>query len=156
MSFNFIRFYLVGLVLFFIPATRGVFVWLTPLSLLLVIGIILFYHRNWNYRTLGWFSFIILSSFLVEMAGVNTGIIFGNYRYGEGLGPKLYGTPLIIGLNWLYLTYSTHDIASRLFRNPVAVITTGAGLMVLYDVVLEQVAPPYADVVFYLYATPAH
>ncbi|MCD8261033.1 MAG: carotenoid biosynthesis protein [Bacteroides sp.] len=75
------------------------------------------------------------------MAGVNTGIIFGNYRYGEGLGPKLYGTPLIIGLNWLYLTYSTHDIASRIFRHPVTVIAAGAGLMVIYDIVLEQVAP---------------
>ncbi|MCD7973352.1 MAG: carotenoid biosynthesis protein [Candidatus Azobacteroides sp.] len=140
-STPFASFYLVGLGLFILPFTRPLFISITALSLLLVIGVILYYHRNWNKQTVLFFLFIIISSFFFEMAGIRTGKIFGDYMYDRALGIKINGTPLIIGLNWLYLIYATHDIVSRKFSKPVSRILTGALLMVFYDLFLEWVAP---------------
>lgn len=137
----FIRFYLVGLLLFMIPFTRGFFVAITSLSLLLVIGAIFVFHTNWNVKTIVWFTFIFISAFFVEMAGTHTGEIFGEYHYGKGLAPLINGTPLIIGLNWLFLTYASHDISRLLSSRPWLRILLGALLMVAYDLILEWVAP---------------
>lgn len=41
---------------------------------------------------------------LAEILVVSYGIIFGNYKYGEILGYKVLGVPLIIGINWCILT----------------------------------------------------
>lgn len=138
----FVRFYLVGMLLFFLPQTRGIFTAITALSLVLVIGVIFFFHKNWNIKTILWFLFIMITSFLVEMAGVNTGIIFGHYQYGKAFIPQIEGTPLIIGLNWLFLSYASHDIARKLYPQSWFVIIAGASFMVMYDLLLEWVAPP--------------
>lgn len=138
----FVRFYAVGLVLFSVPFTRGLFVSITALSLLLAIATVLLFHRTWNRRTILWFAFIVVSSFLLEMAGVRSGRIFGVYAYGPGLAPLLNGTPLIIGFNWLLLVYASHDLAARAAKtNPLQRILVGSLLMILYDGVLEWVAP---------------
>ncbi|MCC8155159.1 MAG: carotenoid biosynthesis protein [Tannerellaceae bacterium] len=137
----FIRFYIVGYLLFIIPWARSWFVFLTPLSLLLVTGILFYYHKEWNIRTISWFLFIILSSFLLEMVGTSTGKIFGEYAYAEGLGWKVHQTPLIIGINWLFLVYSSRAIVSRQFHSATGRILSGAILMILYDALMEWVAP---------------
>lgn len=138
----FMRFYAVGLLLFMIPATRGLFFAVTGWSLVLVTAAAALYQRNWNTKTVVWFAFIALSSFLVEVFGVNTGCVFGTYRYGQSLGIRIYGTPLLIGLNWVLLTYICHDLAARYFRRRVAVAVAATLLMLAYDLVLEAVAPP--------------
>lgn len=51
------------------------------------------------------------------------------------------GTPLIIGLNWLWLVYASHDIAERLVRGTGFRILTGSILMTGYDLALEWAAP---------------
>lgn len=141
MPLMFIRFYTVGLILFMIPHTRPLFVSITSLSLLLVIGAVLAFHRDWNAKTVVWFAFIAVSSFLLEMAGTNGGRLFGEYAYGRGLAPLVNRTPLIIGLNWLFLVYASHNIAQRFEMAPWARVLTGSLLMILYDLVLEWVAP---------------
>jgi len=138
---NFIRFYSVGLILFIIPFTRELFISITALSLLLVIGVILYYHQAWNIKTILFFAFIMVASFILEMKGTATGDIFGIYHYDRGLGFKVYNTPLIIGLNWLFLVYASHDIANRISDYPPLRILIGALLMILYDLLLEWVAP---------------
>ena len=40
---------------------------------------------------------------LTEAIGVNTGLLFGTYEYGANLGFKIFGVPLIIGVNWTVL-----------------------------------------------------
>lgn len=138
---NFICFYAVGLVLFMLPFTRPLFITITPLTLLLVIGIILYFHKGWDLKTILFFAFIFISSFILEMKGTTTGKIFGEYYYARGLGLRINHTPLIIGLNWLFLVYASHDIAYRVSRWPLLRIFIGTILMVLYDLLLEWVAP---------------
>lgn len=141
MPLNFIRFYAVGLILFIIPFTRDFFIFLIPLSLLLVISVILYFHRVWNAKTIIYFAIIAIASFFFEMAGTTTGDIFGIYQYDKGLGTQVNHTPLIIGLNWLFLVYASHDISERFLHKPVYRILLGSILMVLYDVIMEWVAP---------------
>lgn len=138
----FARFYAVGLVLYILPFTRGLFVSITSLSLLLVITVVFLYHSTWNGRTIGWFLFIIFSSFFLEMAGVHTGTVFGAYSYDRGLAPLVSGTPLIIGLNWLFLVYASRSIVMRYTKlNAVLRVVVASILMLAYDLLLEWVAP---------------
>ena len=135
-------FYAVGVAGMIVPATSALFRQLIPWALLLsfvVLGV--FHQGRVSAKQLMVFVFIYLAGFAVEAVGVNTGLIFGQYVYGNGLGLNLLGTPLIIGLNWLYMVYSTAAIMNKYkiahwLRIPIA-----AALMLLYDLVLEQVAP---------------
>ncbi|MCC8197271.1 MAG: carotenoid biosynthesis protein [Tannerellaceae bacterium] len=138
---SFIYFYLIGFFLFVIPFTRSFFISITALSLVLVFSFIFYYHRTWNRATILWFLFIMVSSFFLEMAGIQTGKIFGIYEYNQGLGIQWRGTPLIIGVNWLFLTYASHDIARQITAVPLVRILLGAVFMVLYDLAMEAAAP---------------
>ncbi len=141
MPINFVRFYAVGLLLFLLPWTRSIFVTITPYTLLLVFAVVFYFHKKWDFKTIMVFSFIAVASYFLEVAGVSTDKIFGSYVYGSGLGLKIAETPLIIGLNWLFLVYSSHSIVSIRLKNPFLKIITGAALMVLYDIIIEFVAP---------------
>lgn len=133
-------YYSVGLTGLILPATRDVFIQLTPFSLLLSLGLLLLYHPACPGKF--WLSslMIFLGGFLLEVAGVRTGLLFGTYQYGGTLGLKIFHTPLIIGVNWLMLVYCSGYIAARYvdtlyFRSIVA-----AALMVVYDFALEPAA----------------
>ena len=136
-----IIFYAVGFAGLSIPATRPFFVHLTPFALLLSSLIIALFHNKFSAKTILIFIFIYAASFVVELIGVNTGSIFGNYTYGHGLGPKLFNTPLIIGLNWLLLVYVSNSVMQRTDWNPIVKVFGASFLLLAYDVLLEQVAP---------------
>ena len=53
-------------------------------------------------------------SMLTEAIGVNTGLLFGTYEYGANLGFKIFGVPLIIGVNWTVLIISTAAFFNKL------------------------------------------
>ncbi|MCD8072821.1 MAG: carotenoid biosynthesis protein, partial [Alistipes sp.] len=126
---------------FMLPPTRNIFIGITPLSLLLVISSVFFFDRNRTPGLLAWGAFIVVSSYFLEYFGIATGRIFGEYHYGRGLAPLIRDTPIIIGLNWLFLIYCTHLMAIRIWKSPAGRIFGASILMVAYDVVLEWVAP---------------
>jgi len=70
-------------------------------------------------RTDFYISLIAVSiiGFLIEVIGVKTGYIFGRYYYGQSLGYHLLSVPLLIGLNWGVLLYSTIQLSN--FNNPI-------------------------------------
>lgn len=136
-----VRFYSVGLVLYMLPFTRAFFITLIPFSLLLVVGLLFYFHSQWNAPTLLFFLFIGAASFGLEMAGTATGEIFGAYQYERGLGIQFRRTPLIIGLNWILLVYASRSLAEGISARPLVRILVASLLMVAYDVVLEWVAP---------------
>jgi bisanhydrobacterioruberin hydratase len=84
---------------------------------------------------------IAFTGYLIEVAGVNTGVIFGHYSYGDSLGIKLAGTPLIIGLNWLFLVYTSAAILESFAISSFLKVLLASFLMLLFDIVLEQLAP---------------
>ena len=86
---------------------------------------------------------IFLVGMLSEFIGVNYGLIFGEYTYGNNLGFKLFGVPLLIGLNWVILTVICANIASILIKNNsiLLMIIFGTTLMLIMDFVMEPIAP---------------
>ena len=86
---------------------------------------------------------IFLVGMLSEFIGVNYGLIFGEYTYGNNLGFKLFGVPLLIGLNWVILTVICANIASILIKNNsiLLMIILGTTLMLIMDFVMEPIAP---------------
>ena len=135
-------FYIIGIAGMVIPATSALFMKLTPLALLMNFGLLLTHHETkFSVITILIFSLILLSGFFIEIIGVQTGIIFGEYVYGKGLGWKLWDTPLIIGLNWLLLVYTTATITQKIKIHNIIRIALGAGMMLVYDLIMEQVAP---------------
>lgn len=135
-------FYIIGIAGMVIPATSALFMKLTPLALLMNFGLLLIHHETkFSVITILIFSLILLSGFFIEIIGVQTGIIFGEYVYGKGLGWKLWDTPLIIGLNWLMLVYTTATITQKIKIHNIIRIALGAGMMLVYDLIMEQVAP---------------
>jgi putative membrane protein len=78
---------------------------------------------------------------VIESIGVNTGLIFGEYVYGETLGYQIFETPLIIGMNWLFLVYVSSSLTGKIISGKFISFLFPPVLMVVYDLVLEQVAP---------------
>lgn len=113
---------------------------LTPLNLLLTMAILLAFHRPWNKAFLGFAALVLLTGFMVEVIGIHTGLLFGHYRYGQALGPKLWDVPLLIAGNWLLLVYMTGVSVQTLAVPWWGRALLAAGLMVLLDLLIEPVA----------------
>ena len=117
------------------------FMQLSPLNLLLTLGILIFNHVDRNHLWI-WPATMVLG-FAVEVLGVNTGFPFGEYSYGEALGWKLFNTPLIIGVNWFILLYGANAVANKYAMTPWTKALIAAGLMLILDYLIEPVAMRY-------------
>jgi uncharacterized membrane protein len=134
-------FYLVGLLGFMVPFTKTLFVQITSFALLLHSYLLAVYHSNYTFKDTFVFVLIFLLGYFIEVIGVKTGYIFGNYTYGNALGVKFLETPLMIGVNWLFLTYTATAITVGLKFNKWISLFVAPLFMLVYDIVLEQVAP---------------
>ena len=122
------------------PPTRSYFELATPVNLLITGALLFYFHKDWNKSFILFSIICFVTGYLVEVAGVQTGLIFGEYTYGPTLGFKLWGVPLIIGLNWLILIYSTGVMAQAFSQNWILKSLIGSGLMILLDFFIEPVA----------------
>jgi putative membrane protein len=102
---------------------------------------VLTFHEKWGKKPIFIFILTYILCLLIEMIGVNTGKIFGSYQYGEGLGLKLFETPLLIGLNWVMLSYCSTTVAQRWFKQPLIQIISSSLFLLGYDLIMETVAP---------------
>ena len=116
----------------------------TPFNLLLCLFLTL-----WNFPLKNGWKSILLWSLLyllgmgVELVGVHTSLLFGKYHYGNNLGPKIAGVPLLIGVNWMILTFITGSICRRFIAQKWLVILCSALLMVTLDFFIEVNAPRF-------------
>ncbi|MBG8556379.1 carotenoid biosynthesis protein [Hymenobacter guriensis] len=111
-----------------------------PLNLLLTAALLLAFQAE---RSAGFYAFCFMTmlvGFGVEVLGVQNKIIFGNYVYGPVLGFGVLGVPLVIGLNWLMLTYMAGVLARYLPLPDILRAVVAAVLMVGMDVCIEPVA----------------
>lgn len=116
---------------------------LTPMNLLLTNALLFSFHRRWNSAFVLFAAVVFAVGFLSEVIGVHTGLLFGDYSYGEALGVKLWDVPLLIGLNWLMLVYTTGHVSNYTKLPWLAKALAGALLMVLLDYFIEPVAMRY-------------
>ena len=126
------------------PAYSDWFLSLTPVNLLLTfIILVVNIKEKFRFNLIIAFAIPFLLGFITEALGVNLGWIFGTYAYGENLGFKLIGVPLMICINWAVLTAITADIAKYISKNIWISAFIGATLMTLLDIVIEVSAPRF-------------
>lgn len=141
-------FYITGLVAHAFPATRALAAPFAPV-LLLVFGALVFvpFMGAAGGALRWWAGITFLATFALEAAGVATGLIFGPYVYGPGLGPHILGVPPVIGFNWVLVVLACRGVAGMLLRRgqgagalpALRALLTGA-LCVAFDWVMEPVA----------------
>jgi putative membrane protein len=136
--------HLVVLVGLLTPSSTSIFLRLVPVYLLLMAALLIFAHREKNKDFKLCLLVIFLAGFLVEVIGVNTGYIFGSYQFGDTLGFRLAGVPVMLGAFWVILIYSVGiSIAYLKIQNHAIRSLVGAFLLVLMDILIEPVALRY-------------
>jgi bisanhydrobacterioruberin hydratase len=134
--------HLVGVAGFLSPY-RDYFIMITPLHLLISTGLLIANQldRNKNFYTAAIVAYLV--GFWIEVAGINTGLIFGDYAYDTALGYKVFDTPLMIGVNWMMLIISIGAVFSRLNTNWFVKSIVSAIAMTALDYLIEPVAIVY-------------
>lgn len=133
-------FYSVGLVGILWSHHSEDFVKLSGLNLL-ISGVVLFVnHEKWNNKLVISLLVIVVLGYLIEVMGVQTGMIFGEYNYGDSLGVKMFGVPLIIGLNWVMLCYFSVFTLSKWIKSWWLLSSASALLLLGMDFIIEPVA----------------
>ncbi|MFY7899588.1 MAG: carotenoid biosynthesis protein [Chitinophagaceae bacterium] len=133
------------------------FVQNTALNLVIMLALIIWTQPEKN----TWFFLFFFIAFMVgmatEMIGVNTGKLFGQYKYGTVMGPKFNGVPYLIGINWFVVVYCSGVIMTFLndwieekyllagviikpWIKQISFVIDAALLTTFFDYVLEPVA----------------
>ncbi|MBK8551030.1 MAG: carotenoid biosynthesis protein [Ignavibacteria bacterium] len=134
-------FFMVGAAGYFLNGPNELFDALTP-YVLLGTGILTFAasdiykDRHFIY----WFIITYTVILTIEIIGAATGLIFGSYYYGNVLGFKVFGVPLIIGFNWLLIILSSFALASAITVNKSLRLIISPVLAVIMDLLMEPVA----------------
>ena len=120
-------------------------IFLTPLNLLISLLLVLWNHSVWSKETVYFLLLCFVAGLGIEIVGVQSGLIFGEYAYGPVLGPKIAGTPLMIGVNWALLAYCTGVSINHMLNDWhwLGQALAGALLMVCLDFFIEPVAIRY-------------
>lgn len=137
--------YLAGVIGIRIPVHAD-FILLTPFNLLLSLVLALAFHSVWSSQLTTFLALSYVVGFGAELFGVQTGLLFGDYEYGKVLGPKIWGTPIMIGVNWMLVSYTigmTVNAFGEKWSWPLRAVA-GALLMVVLDLFIEPVAIKYA------------
>ena len=129
-----------GSILLFIDPLRQSVLNLTPIHLFVMFALFLWANSYFSIKLIKAIIVIYLIGVLAEVLGVRYNIIFGNYYYGNSLGPQVLEVPLIIGFNWLTLSFATYGVSSYLFKNKTLITIFASMLMVLTDYIIEPMA----------------
>lgn len=136
--------YLVGLIGVTVPLHED-FMLLTPINLFVTFFVALYAQDLIKSKLVLALVLCYIFGFVIELVGVQTGLLFGDYTYGATLGPKMAGTPLMIGLNWAMLVYAVVSISNHYLGAKSFLIKSifGASGMVVLDIFIEPAAVRY-------------
>ena len=114
----------------------------TPYVLSLTLLLLILNHNLSSKKSKIGLMLIFLFGLIVELLGVNYGLFFGDYSYGDNLGSKIYGVPYVIGFNWVLLIIATGSVSDKLIKGrKIYKIIFASFLMVLIDLLMEKSAP---------------
>lgn len=119
---------------------KELFIQLTPINLMICALLIWNKQKPWKSNQMGIMLLCFFAGYLVEVLGVHSGIIFGEYNYGEGFGPKLFEVPPLIGLNWALLIYASSTLVNRYLDAFWLRVLLSSLLMTGLDYIMEPVA----------------
>ncbi len=131
---------MVGLVGIMLPNFKDLILSLSFLNLLLAFVVILLGEDESKPILMKFLLIAFVIGLTVELIGVHTGLLFGDYKYGFNLGPKLWDVPLVIGINWGVLTVTAASVTHSLKLPHTLKIILNAIILVIFDFVMEPVA----------------
>ena len=132
--------HLVGGVALSVDSVKSIFLSLTPINLALTFGLLIWGNDDFSINFFKVISVLFLIGFFVEVIGVYSGLLFGEYHYGKTLGFQFFGVPLIIGVNWVLLVMSSFAVSSYFVSNSIFKVVLSSIIMVLLDLLIEPVA----------------
>lgn len=145
--------YVVGTIGLLLPQTQPYFKLASAFNLWVSLILLILFHEEYNRSFIFTAIGIFLAGFFIEVIGVHTGVIFGEYWYGQTLGTKILEVPLVIGANWLLLIYCSAIITQKFceilkkylfknswFDNVYSKAVFASFLMVCLDFLIEPVA----------------
>ena len=136
-----VMFHLVGLYGFLNSDLEQLFIALVPYHLLLMLSLLAISTGDFSFNFRVFAIIVYLAGFFIEVIGVNTGLVFGSYTYGEALGFKLFSTPLLIGVNWLILVYCTGVFLEQFkIKSSFFFSLLGALILLSLDFLIEPIA----------------
>ncbi|WP_127846422.1 carotenoid biosynthesis protein [Psychroflexus aestuariivivens] len=115
----------------------------TSLNLIIILLSVVFCFDLFSLKKSIIFISIAILGFIVEALGVNYGWFFGDYSYGENLGVKISGVPILIGINWAVLTFICAQISHFFKINWLIKVFIGTILMLILDFLMEFNAPRF-------------
>lgn len=133
-------FYSVGTIGILTPSVTDQFLELSFLNLMLSMLVVVL-ARNSKMKEFILFLLLCFSvGMLAELIGTKTGLLFGNYSYGDNLGPKFFGVPFVIGFNWGILIVGSASLVNRFSLPLIIKVIFAALLMTGLDYLMEPVA----------------
>ena len=89
------------------------------------------------------FSLIFVLGFIIELIGVQTALLFGEYHYQPAMGPQLMSTPIFIGVTWYTVVVGATNVTRKTnYSIWIKAILAGV-LAVGLDFLIERVAISY-------------
>lgn len=133
---------------------RDWFVNNTPLILLIMFLLLSKSQMNPSKKYFIFFLIAFMTGMITEIIGVNSGLLFGHYQYSNVFGLKLFGVPLLIGLNWFIIVTCAGSFFNQILSlvqqkfslnfSKIALviyeIVGGAIIATCFDIILEPVA----------------
>lgn len=132
--------YAVGYTGFQFAETKGLMRDLIWVNLVLTLIVLLIYHKKWDKSFIITSLLLAIAGYGLEVFGVKTGLVFGEYKYGPTLGYKYWETPIMMCVTWITTLYITRQIAESLVKDPFLHCLIAALLMVLLDFFIEPFA----------------
>lgn len=130
--------HIVGVVGLNLPLTQNLFRNLSWLNLLLSALVVHFFMQTKDRRLYFFYLLVFVVGLVAEIIGVHTQLLFGSYYYTSVLGFSIFGVPLIIGINWVVLTFCTAKWVDIIkLKSLILKILLGSILMVALDILLE-------------------
>jgi|TARA_R110000737_G_scaffold233265_1_gene246558 uncharacterized membrane protein len=133
-------FYAVGIIGISLEQYREYIVPLSSAHLFLTF-LVLYFSRFGKKDLFLLYAFLLFfCGLLVEIVGTETGLLFGNYHYGDTLGGKIFGVPVIIGVNWATMVICSSTLVYKLNVKIWTKVFLAAFLMTSLDFLIEPVA----------------
>lgn len=89
-------------------------------------------------RLVKFVSLALVTTFIIEIIGVKTGIPFGTYEYDPArLGPTVLQVPLLIPFAWFMMLYPSWLVVNDLVKAKIPAVLLSALLMASWDLYLD-------------------
>ncbi len=134
--------YAFGTVMLATDAVPG-FVYLTAFHLVFTAVLLCSAHRpHIGWRVVIWLLICGVLGWWIEYLGVHGGWLFGRYIYGDVLGPKVNGIPLVLGVNWILVVYAVATTLSMALPRlgAWAKVPLAAAALTFLDLLIEPTA----------------